>query len=113
MCHRRQLANTGRIRTRRFLCDHLDHWSHSTRWCTKTCSRLSDPAPLRYNRPIDRCLTAALNGCITDTSPLDFEAGVPANVDLLASPGDVLLSSLPSIDQQQLNNSAGIGFSTT
>jgi hypothetical protein len=53
------------------------------------------------------------NGCITDTSQLDFQDGVPANVDLLTSPGDVILSNVPSIDQQQLNNSAGVGFGTT
>src|SRR3569832_8515 len=60
--------------------------------------------------------SAAAN-CITDTSQTDFQTGVASNVDLAASPGDVLLSQSSSggtVDQQNLTYSQyGDEFSTT
>ena len=55
----------------------------------------------------------ANDGCFTDTSQTDFQAGVPTNVDLTTSPGDVILFK-PSLDQQNttLGNS-GFGINTT
>ncbi|HZP66626.1 MAG TPA: carboxypeptidase regulatory-like domain-containing protein [Rudaea sp.] len=57
--------------------------------------------------------TAPSGACLTDTSQTDFQAGVPNNVDLNASPGDVVLAK-PSLDQQNttLGNS-GVGITTT
>ena len=48
---------------------------------------------------------AAPSACITDTTQTDFQTGVPSTtVDLNTSPGDVLLSIAPAIDQ---SNTAG------
>jgi hypothetical protein len=58
---------------------------------------------------------AATSGCITDTSQADFSAGVPTNCDLINSPGDVILASAASIDQQNTtigNNGVGITITT-
>jgi hypothetical protein len=58
--------------------------------------------------------TAATNACLTDTTQADFQTGVPTNVDLITSPGDVLILNAPNIDQQNttLSNS-GVGITTT
>ncbi len=57
---------------------------------------------------------APANGCLTDTTQADFQTGTPTNVDLNSSPGDITLSNVPSIDQQNttLSNS-GVGITTT
>jgi len=60
-------------------------------------------------------LTAApSSGCLTDTTQVDFQTGAPTNVDLAASPGDVILLNAANIDQQNTNVSInGFGFSST
>lgn len=48
--------------------------------------------------------------CITDTSQADWQAGLPSNVNLIASPGDVVLATTggggSSIDQQNTSITA-------
>jgi uncharacterized repeat protein (TIGR01451 family) len=58
--------------------------------------------------------TAPASGCPTDTTQADFQTGVPSNVDLTSSPGDVILLNAPTIDQKNttLSNS-GVGITTT
>jgi uncharacterized repeat protein (TIGR01451 family) len=58
--------------------------------------------------------TAPTSACLVDTTQADFQTGVPTNVDLTTSPGDVILLNAPSIDQQNttLSNS-GVGITTT
>jgi len=51
--------------------------------------------------------TAPAGACLADTSQADFQAGVPANVDLTTNPGDAALQSTASIDQQ--NSTLGTG----
>ena len=46
--------------------------------------------------------SAAVTGCFTDTTQADFLQGVPANVDLTTSPGDVTLVKPDIIDQQNV-----------
>jgi Carboxypeptidase regulatory-like domain/MBG domain len=58
---------------------------------------------------------APTNGCLVDTTQADFQAGVATNCDLISSPGDVILSSAPSINQQNTtlgNIGAGITVTT-
>jgi Carboxypeptidase regulatory-like domain len=57
--------------------------------------------------------TAPVSACLTDTTQADFQTGVPTNVDLTTSPGDVLLAK-PSLDQlnETLSNS-GVGITIT
>ena len=56
----------------------------------------------------------ANNACLTDTTQSDFQRGIPTNVDLTTSPGDVTLASPSNLDQQQLNSSgSGLGITTT
>jgi hypothetical protein len=61
-------------------------------------------------------LTAAPTGaCLTDTTQTDFLAGgVPSSaLDLTTSPGDVMLSNAPQLDQQNTaGTSTGTGFGT-
>ena len=52
---------------------------------------------------------AAASGCVTDTTQADFQTGVPAAVDLITSPGDVILSNAANIDQ----TSTSADFSST
>jgi hypothetical protein len=57
---------------------------------------------------------AAASGCYTDTTQADFQAGVPTNVNLTVSPGDVVLSNDPTVDQQNTNvTTSGFGFNAT
>ncbi len=57
---------------------------------------------------------APTNACPTDTTQTDFQAGVPTNVDLIASPGDVFLRNEPAIDQQNTSvTGSGFGFTST
>src|SRR5436305_1633404 len=44
-------------------------------------------------------ITAPTSGCLTDTTQADFQGGVPTNCDLTSSPGDMILTNTPSIDQ--------------
>jgi hypothetical protein len=58
--------------------------------------------------------TAPTSACITDTSQSDFQTGVPDVVDLNGSPGDVILLSGTSIDQQNTTlGGFGVGITTT
>jgi hypothetical protein len=43
---------------------------------------------------------AAVTACFTDTTQADFLQGVPANVDLMTTPGDVTLAKADAVDQQ-------------
>jgi uncharacterized repeat protein (TIGR01451 family) len=54
--------------------------------------------------------TAPTSACPTDTTQADFQTGVPTNVDLLTSPGDVTLSNAPTLDQ---SNTAGTNTGTS
>ena len=57
--------------------------------------------------------TAPLSACPTDTTQLDFQSGVPTAVDLVASPGDVILAK-PSLDQQNGTlGTSGVGITVT
>jgi hypothetical protein len=58
-------------------------------------------------------LTAApTNACLTDTTQADFQTGVPTNVDLTTSPGQVMLAGSTNLDQQ--NTTVGnFGLSIT
>ncbi|HWX53658.1 MAG TPA: carboxypeptidase regulatory-like domain-containing protein [Verrucomicrobiae bacterium] len=57
---------------------------------------------------------AATSGCITDTSQADFSAGVPTSCDLTTSPGDVILTNSPTIDQQNTTvGNSGVGITIT
>ena len=58
--------------------------------------------------------TAPTSACLADTSQADFQFGVPTNVDLTTSPGDVRLFSPSVVDQQNTTvTSSGFGFNTT
>ncbi len=59
--------------------------------------------------------TAPTSECPTDTSQADFQTGVPTNVDLTTSPGDVILLKPGNLDQQNTtlgNSGAGITVAT-
>jgi hypothetical protein len=57
---------------------------------------------------------ASTSGCITDTSQADFLGGVPTNCDLTTSPGDIILTNSPAIDQQNTTiGNSGVGITTT
>lgn len=57
---------------------------------------------------------AASSGCFTDTTPADFQTGVPTNCDLTGTPGSVTLVNTPSINQQNLTvTSNGFGLTST
>jgi hypothetical protein len=56
---------------------------------------------------------APASSCLTDTTQNDFQGGVPTNVDLNASPGDVTLLNAPVVDQSNTaGTSTGTGFGT-
>ena len=58
--------------------------------------------------------TAPLSACFVETSQADFQTGVLANVDLTTSPGNVVLDSPASVDQQNLTvTTSGFGFTST
>jgi uncharacterized repeat protein (TIGR01451 family) len=58
--------------------------------------------------------TAPTSGCPTDTTQPDFQTGVPTNVDLTTSPGDVILLNAASTDQQNTTlGNFGVGITTT
>lgn len=54
--------------------------------------------------------SAPASACLTDTSQADFQGGVSNGVDLTTSPGDVALSPVVSINQQQTGVVGGTGF---
>jgi hypothetical protein len=62
----------------------------------------------------DFALTAApTSACLVDTAQPDFQLGVQANTDLIASPGDIKLSRPDVIDQQNTSLlAAGFAFTT-
>src|SRR5437762_355045 len=56
---------------------------------------------------------APASGCPTDTTQADFQTGVPTNVNVIVSPGDVKLANPPVIDQQNTTlGNQGAGFNT-
>lgn len=55
---------------------------------------------------------AAQAGSFTDTTKADFESGIPANVSLVTSPGNVVLANPDAIDQKNATVSP-TGFSIT
>jgi len=56
---------------------------------------------------------APASACLTDTTQSDFQTGVPTNLDLNVSPGDVTLLNAPNIDQQNTaGTTTGTGFGT-
>jgi hypothetical protein len=58
--------------------------------------------------------SAAANGCFTDTTLADFQAGVTVRCDLTGTPGDVRLLGEPTLDQQNLTvTNSGFGFNST
>ena len=58
--------------------------------------------------------TAPASGCLTDTTQADFQTGVPTNVDLTTSPGDVILLNAPTLDQSNTaGTTTGTSFGTT
>jgi hypothetical protein len=63
----------------------------------------------------DFALSPALtSGCFTDTSQADFQGGVPTQCDLTTSPGDVILTNSPAIDQQNTTiGNSGVGITIT
>jgi hypothetical protein len=57
---------------------------------------------------------APASACLTDTTQADFQAGVPTNVDLTTTPGDVTLAKPDVIDQQNPTvTNSGFGFNST
>ncbi|HLX09890.1 MAG TPA: carboxypeptidase regulatory-like domain-containing protein [Thermoanaerobaculia bacterium] len=57
--------------------------------------------------------TAPTSACPVDTTQSDFQAGTPTNVDLAASPGDMVLAK-PDLDQQNtVLGTSGVGITTT
>ena len=57
---------------------------------------------------------AASSACLTDTTQTDFQAGTPTAVDLVTSPGDVILLGGPMVDQQNTTlGTSGVGVTTT
>ncbi|MFY9824345.1 MAG: carboxypeptidase regulatory-like domain-containing protein, partial [Thermoanaerobaculia bacterium] len=58
--------------------------------------------------------TAPTSACPADTTQADFQTGIPTNVDLVTSPGDVTLSNAPTLDQSNTaGTTTGTGFATT
>jgi hypothetical protein len=56
---------------------------------------------------------APASGCPVDTNQADFQTGVPTNTDLASSPGAVILSNTPVLDQQNTSLSInGNGIDT-
>jgi carboxypeptidase family protein/Big-like domain-containing protein len=55
---------------------------------------------------------SAQSGCFTDNSQSTFQRGAPSNCDLTASPGNVVLTNKPNVDQQA-SSSSGSGFNIT
>ncbi len=57
---------------------------------------------------------APTSGCFVDTTQADFRAGVPTDVNLTTSPGNVLLAAPPALDQQMTSTgSSGTALSDT
>ncbi len=58
--------------------------------------------------------SAPSSACLTETTQADFQTGTPTNVDLAASPGDVVLLKPDLIDQQNTTlGTSGVGITTT
>src|SRR4029079_12051649 len=58
---------------------------------------------------------AAASGCLTDTTQVDFQGGVPSSVDLATSPGNVTLLASANLDRHADDNgfASGYGFTST
>jgi hypothetical protein len=57
---------------------------------------------------------AAASACFTDTSQADFQTGIATNCDLGASPGDVILTNAPSVNQQNATlGTSGVGITVS
>jgi Carboxypeptidase regulatory-like domain/Putative Ig domain/FG-GAP-like repeat/Ig-like domain CHU_C associated len=78
---------------------------------TATNIVVTDGGTTTQNLSLDAAVTSA---CLTDTTQADFLNGVPTNLDLNTSPGDVILSRPAVVDQQNttLSNS-GVGITVT
>jgi hypothetical protein len=58
--------------------------------------------------------SAAAAACVTDTTQADFQAGIPTDVNLTVSPGDVKLDNPPVVGTQNLSLlAAGFAFTTS
>jgi len=57
--------------------------------------------------------TAPASACLTDTTQADFLTGVATDVDLSTSPGDVILSTPPTIEQHTGGTTIGTSVATT
>lgn len=56
-------------------------------------------------------VSAPVNGCFTDTTETDFQAGIPTGCDLSSSAGNVILSGSSTIDKQNTSvTSSGFSF---
>ncbi len=77
---------------------------------TATGIAITDGNTTTQNFSLD---TAPTSACPADTTQSDFQAGTPTNVDLAASPGDVVLAR-PSLDQQNTTlGTSGVGITIT
>ena len=72
---------------------------------------VNDNATTTRNFPLT---PAPASACLTDTTQPAFQTGLPTNVDLTTSPGNVVLSNAASIDQQNTSvTNSGFGFNST
>src|SRR5437016_5832298 len=78
---------------------------------TSTAIVVTDGGTTTRNFSLD---AAPASACPIDTTQTDFQGGVPTNVDLTASPGDVQLAKPAALDQQNTNTTnSGFGVSTS
>jgi uncharacterized repeat protein (TIGR01451 family) len=72
---------------------------------------VSDSGSTTLDFSLDNALVSA---CPIDTSQADFQFGIPVDVDLTTSAGDVTLDSVAVVDQQNTSfSNRGFGFSST
>jgi len=58
--------------------------------------------------------SAPTTACFADTTMADFQTGIPVNVSLADSPGDVTLLNTPAVNQQNLTlGTSGVGITVT
>ena len=56
---------------------------------------------------------SSAQSCLTETSMTDFAAGVPANIDISTSPGDIRLKTVFPDQQNTSLGTSGVGITTT
>jgi len=76
---------------------------------TFTNIAVTDGGTTTQNFSLDSAPTSA---CLTDTTQADFQTGIPTNVDLLTSPGDVTLINIAVDQQNTAGTTTGTGFGT-